>query len=310
MSRVLVTGGAGAIGTAVVRRLLGDPDFEVRVSDQRPIPDWMREGCEIHAGDLSDLDEARKAIRGCSHVIHLETATADPAAHPFTTALIESGVHDAVFGAAIDHGTERFTLVSSAAVYERAEEFPTTEAQLDDCRLPRGAYAWSRLAGEVLCRAAHDEFDLPFTICRPCDPSGPGEDSSRVATLIVHSLRREQPVSLTGRGEDTRTPTYVVDVADGIVTAMAAPAGLNEDFNLAAADELTVAEIARLCWEAVGNDPDELELEPGTTPAVARRWPSAEKAGRLLGWQASTTPRDGIARTAAWLRDQGGVTQP
>ena len=61
MSRVLVTGGAGTIGAAVVRRLLRDPDFEVRVSDQREAPQWMREGCEVHTGDLRDLDEAREA---------------------------------------------------------------------------------------------------------------------------------------------------------------------------------------------------------------------------------------------------------
>ena len=62
MSRVLVTGGAGTIGAAVVRRLLGDPAYEVRVADQRPAPQWMREGCEVHTGDLRVLSEAKAAI--------------------------------------------------------------------------------------------------------------------------------------------------------------------------------------------------------------------------------------------------------
>ncbi|MCX6386232.1 MAG: NAD-dependent epimerase/dehydratase family protein, partial [Solirubrobacterales bacterium] len=71
MNRVLVTGGAGTIGAAVVRRLLGDPAYEVRVSDQRDAPTWMREGCEVHTGDLRILDAARKATAGCNQVIHL-----------------------------------------------------------------------------------------------------------------------------------------------------------------------------------------------------------------------------------------------
>ena len=71
MSRVLVTGGAGTIGAAVVRRLLADPAYEVRISDQRPVAHWMREGCEVRSVDLRDPSQALKAMQGCSHVIHL-----------------------------------------------------------------------------------------------------------------------------------------------------------------------------------------------------------------------------------------------
>ena len=96
------------------------------------------------------------------------------------------------------------------------------------------------------------------------------------------------------------------DIADGIVTAMASPAGLNEDFNISASRELTVAEIAAICWEAGGNDPDELELEhlPSFEVDVLRRWPSVEKAKRLLGWEARIGVEQGIAQTVEWLRGQ------
>ena len=66
MGRVLVTGGVGTIGAAVVRRLVRDPDWEVRVSDRRDAPGWMREAAEVHSGDLREVEEARAAIRGCS----------------------------------------------------------------------------------------------------------------------------------------------------------------------------------------------------------------------------------------------------
>src|ERR671917_2761754 len=133
MNRVLVTGGAGTIGAAVVRRLLRDPDFEVRVSDQRDAPGWMREGCEVHRGDLRVLSEARKAMTGCSHVIHLAAIVGGIANFhklPHTLTEVNNGLYNGVFRAALSDGVERFTYVSSSMVFERAEEFPTTEAYL------------------------------------------------------------------------------------------------------------------------------------------------------------------------------------
>src|SRR5436305_1405399 len=77
MNRVLVTGGAGMIGSAVVRRLLRDPAWEVRVSDQRPPPTWMRQACEFHRGDLRDAEVSRTAAADCTHVIHLAALVED-----------------------------------------------------------------------------------------------------------------------------------------------------------------------------------------------------------------------------------------
>jgi UDP-glucose 4-epimerase len=94
------------------------------------------------------------------------------------------------------------------------------------------------------------------------------------------------------------------------VTATGHPAALNEDFNISASDELTVADIARICWRAAGNDPAHLEFDhlPSFEVDVVRRWPSVEKAERLLGWRAQIGVEDGIAATAAWLREQDEVS--
>jgi UDP-glucose 4-epimerase len=313
MSRVLVTGGAGTIGSAVVRRLLRDPEYEVRVSDQRPAPDWMREGCEVHTGDLRSVEQARAAVRGCTHVIHLAAIVGGIANFhklPYTLTEVNHSLYNAVFRAALEAGVERFTYVSSSMVFERAQQFPTSEEHLPDCPPPRSAYGWSKLAGEVYCRAAHDEHGLPFTICRPFNAYGPGElpdaepgIAHAVPDLIRKSLARMRPLPIFGSGEQTRTLTHVDDIADGIVVATGHAAGLNEDFNVSASEELTVAQIARLCWEACGNDADELEFEHQASfdVDVQRRWPSVEKAERLLGWRARIGVREGIEGTAEWL---------
>jgi nucleoside-diphosphate-sugar epimerase len=320
MARVLVTGGAGTIGSAVVRRLLRDPAWEVRVCDHRPAPDWMREGCEIAVGDLRDGAEADRAVDGCGHVIHLAAIVGGIANFhklPHTLTEVNNALTGAVVHAAIDHRVERFVYVSSSMVFERATEFPTTEEHLLECPAPHSAYGFSKLSGEVYARAAHDQHGLRYTICRPFNAYGPGELPERdepgiahaVPDLIAKVLWGQRPLQIFGSGAQTRTLTHVDDIAEGIVTAMASPAGENEDFNISASEELTVAEIARVIWEACGRAPDEFALEhlPTFEVDVQRRWPSVEKAKRLLGWEAQVDLRDGIARTVQWLREVDGV---
>jgi nucleoside-diphosphate-sugar epimerase len=316
MSRVLVTGGAGTIGTAVVRRLLADPAYEVRVSDQRTAPQWMREGCEVHTGDLRSPAQARAATRGCSHVIHLAAIVGGIANFhklPHTLTEVNNALYNAVVRAALDLEVERFVYVSSSMVFERAELFPTPEDYLAQCPVPESAYGFSKLTGEVYCRAAHDEHGLPYTICRPFNAYGPGEVpdpepgiAHAVPDLIEKVLSGQRPLQIFGSGEQTRTLTHVDDIADGVVTAMSSPAGLNEDFNISASRELTIAEIARIVWETCGEDPEAFELEhlPTFTVDVQRRWPSVEKAKRLLGWEAKIEVEDGIAATVRWLRER------
>jgi len=316
MNRVLVTGGAGTIGAAVVRRLLRDPEFEVRVSDQRPAPTWMREGCEVHTGDLRVLDEARRATQGCTHVIHLAAIVGGIGNFhklPHTLTEVNNALYNAVVRAALDHDVERFTYVSSSMVFERATEFPTTEEHVWDVPMPRSAYGFSKLTGEVYVRAAHDEHGLPYTICRPFNAYGPGEmpeDEPGIAHMVPDVIKKclalpeGAPLEIFGDGTQTRTLTHVDDIADGIVTATASPSGLHEDFNISAAEEMTVAEIARVIWEACGRDPEAFALEhlPAYPVDVVRRWPSVEKAERLLGWRARIGVREGIVRTVEWLR--------
>jgi UDP-glucose 4-epimerase len=322
MSRVLVTGGAGTIGAAVVRRLLAERDVEVRVCDVRPPPRWMEGEVDVRQADLRGEGGALDATRGCERVIHLAAIVGGIANFhrlPYTLTEAHSALYNATFGAAIELDVERFVYVSSSMVFERATMFPTPEEHVEACPPPRSAYGFSKLAGEVYCRAAHDELGLPYTICRPFNAYGPGEMPDEepgiahaVPDLIRKALAGLRPLPIFGSGEQTRTLTHVDDIADGIVTAMTSPAGLNQDFNISASEELAVADIARLVWEACGRAPDDLELEslPSFEVDVQRRWPSVEKAHRLLGWEARIGVRDGIAQTVAWIRERDLSGEP
>ena len=189
-----------------------------------------------------------------------------------------------------------------------------------DCPAPRSAYGFSKLAGEVYCRALHDEHGLPYTICRPFNAYGPGEmpdDEPGIAhavpDLIRKALSGQRPLPIFGSGEQTRTLTHVDDIADGIVTAMAHPAGENEDFNISASDELTVAEIAADHLGGVrqrpggvrARAPAELRGRRAAPLAVGREGASGCSAGRRGSAWARGSPRRsaGCGTRRGWPAD-------
>jgi UDP-glucose 4-epimerase len=285
--------------------LLAD-GYDVRIADQREPADVT--------GDLRDYAVAREAVAGCERVIHLAAIVGGIGNfHKFPFTLLENnhGLYNAVFRAALAEDVQRLTYVSSSMVFENATTFPTREDDLRTTPAPWSAYGFSKLAGEVYCRAAHDEHGLRYTICRPFNAYGPGEmpeDEPGIAHMVPDVIKKvlsgQRPLQIFGSGEQTRTLTYVDDIADGIVRATFADAGENEDFNISAADEMTVAEIARVIWEACGRDPEAFALEhlPTYPVDVVRRWPSVEKAERLIGWKARIGVHEGIAQTTEWLR--------
>lgn len=317
--RILVTGGAGMIGQAVVRALLED-GRAVRVADQRDAPAWIAERCEIERGDLRDPERARRAAVGASCVIHLAAIVGGIGnfhRYPHTVLEANNALTAALVRAALEAEVERFTYVSSSMVFERALRFPTPESHVEECPPPHSAYGFSKLAGEVYCRSAGEEHGLRYTICRPFNAYGPGEAPAdepgiahAVPDLIAKVLSGQRPLQIFGAGTQTRTLTHVRDIAAGILAATFSPAGLCEDFNISAERELSIAEIARLIWAACGEDPAELAFEhlPSFSVDVQRRWPSVEKARRLLGFEAQVPLEEGIAETVAWMRSRQSAT--
>ena len=221
-----------------------------------------------------------------------------------------------MFRAALERGVERFLYVSSSMVFERATEFPTTEAHIDVCPMPRSAYGFSKLTGEVFTiaaarRARAAVHDLPpFQRLRP---RGDARGEPGIAHLVPDVIRKVYRASgrcrSSARGaRPGRSPTSTTS-RTGSSLRCATLLALNQDFNISAGQELTVAEIARVIWQVCGRSPEEFELEhlPSYRVDVQRRWPSVEKARTLLGWEARVDLRDGVAQTADWLR---GVLRP
>jgi UDP-glucose 4-epimerase len=260
--RVLVTDGAGPLGSAIARRILRDPEWELRTSDHRPLPQWLRESGEIHAGDLAAPGEAEEALAGCSHAIHV--CTGDDAAGPYSLLSASAARDGALIDAALALGVERLVHVSVPA---------------------DGPAAFAALTGERWCAAARAEHGLPVTLCRAWDPLA-------YSGVVAAALAGRAPLTVPGR---PLWPAAADELADGVVRAMALPAAEGETVDLAGAP-VAAAELARLAWAAAGHDPDALVL---VEVAAAADEPARAAARALLGWDARRPVREELASLAA-----------
>ena len=184
-------------------------------------------------------------MAGCTHVIHLAAIVGGIANFhrlPHTLTEVNNALYNSVVRAALDRDVERFVYVSSLDGVRARRAVP--DARGLPGRLPGAPLRLRVLQADRrgLLPAAHDEHGLPYTICRPFNAYGPGEmpdDEPGIAHAVPDLIRKvagpaSAPLQIFGSGEQTRTLTHVDDIADGIVTAMASPAGLNEDFNISA----------------------------------------------------------------------------
>ncbi len=308
----LVTGGAGFIGSAVVRNLLWRGE-KVRVVDNlsKGKAANLPEGIEYVEGDVADPDVCARAFGGTDVCFHLAAKIGGIGYfHRYPGSILDDNnlMLSRVFRTATDLGT-KVVYVSSSMVFERAGEFPTPEAAIDRYPPPFSAYGFSKLVGEWYCRAFHDEFGTRFAIARPFNAYGPGEypeDEPGLAhvipDLITKVLSEERPIPIFGDGSQTRSFTYVDDVADAIVTIGLDPRAEAEDFNIGTGVETSVLDLLQLLWKACEREgrPEVRSSEPLPVD-VQRRVPDVTKIKALLGWSARMPLEEGIRRTLEWF---------
>ena len=312
---ILVTGGAGFIGSTVVRELLARK-HKVRVIDNMSKPSSrVPEGVEFVRADLADREAARQAMRGVRACINLAARIGGIGYFhrlPATILSENNLIYSNTFEAAVEHKIERMIFVSSSMVFESAHTFPSREDELLKLPPPFTAYGFSKLVGEWYCRAFYDQYGLPYTICRPFNAIGPEEEAGDevgeahvIPDLIKKVLSGQSPLELLGDGKQTRCFTHVRDIARGIVMALESSAAEDEDFNLSSAVETRILDLARRIWDLCRpGTPFRVQSVPSFQYDVQRRVPEVGKAAQRMNWRAEISLEEGLEEVVRWQRER------
>jgi UDP-glucose 4-epimerase len=293
--KVLVTGGAGFIGSHVVDALL-DAGHEPRILDVVASP-W-HEDVETCIGDLTDAAAVKDAARGCDAIAHLG-AIADVnhvAADPAYAERVNSGGTANVLEAAVAHGVKRVVYASTIWVYDGSEADAVDEDSL--LGLPRHPYTAHKIAGEMYCTSYAELYDVSYTILRFGIPYGPRARPAAVIPQFFKSALAGRPLTIAGGGRQSRRFTYVGDIARGVVAALA-PGAHNRVYNLSSDETVTILELATAVSELVGQT-DVLHTA-GRAGDFRGVEISNARIARELGWTASTALEDGLSLYYDWL---------
>ena len=300
MKRILVTGGAGFIGSTVVDKLV-EAGYEARILDIRRSPHHRPEQVETVVGDILKPADVRRAVAGCDAVIHMAAAAdvnevaKDPAV---AEALNARGTLN-VLEAARAEGVQRIVYASTIWVYSDVDEACVDEDT--PVAPPAHIYSATKLAGELYCQSYARQYGLEYTLLRFGIPYGPRARPAAVVPTFVRKALAGEPLTVAGGGAQRRRFVYVEDLADGVVRALC-PAAANRTYNLVGDEEVTVLDIASTVQSLVG------DVEIAHVEGRATDFRGAEvdgtRARRELGWRAETPFREGVRRYIAWHREQ------
>jgi len=316
MSRhVLVTGGAGFIGSHTTRRLVGRGDRVTILDDfnnfYAPALKWENARALVAGGDVDliegDIRDATLvdrlfAERQFDAVIHLAArAGVRPSlAEPILYEEVNCIGTLRLLEAARRHGPANFVFASSSSVYGINEKVPFAED--DPVDLPISPYATTKRAGELLCFNYSHLYGLRTSCLRFFTVYGPAQRPEMAIAKFTDLLARGESVPLFGTGQTRRDYTYIDDIVDGVVAALDL-APRFEIFNLGGSQTTTLIDLVHWLADALGVEPrvEMLPEQPGDVPIT---FADVDKARRLLGYEPKVPIREGLARYVAWYRER------
>jgi UDP-glucose 4-epimerase len=301
--RVLVTGGAGFVGSHVVDRLRVN-GHEPRIFDLVDSPYHPDGDVDTALGDLLDLDAVRAAIRGCDAVLHLAAVADVNVVHadPTRAEAVNAGGTQTLLEAAREAGVARFAYASTVWVYGNADgEGPVAEDT--PLKLPAHLYTATKLAGEMYCRSYEELYGLPHTILRFGIPYGPRSREAAVVAAFVARASHGEALTIAGDGRQTRQFVYVEDLAEGCVAALV-PQAAGRVYNLVRDESVSIRQIADTVRDLVAEVP--IVHGPQRPADVRIGHISGDRAAAELGWRATTPFADGVKRYVDWLAETSG----
>lgn len=305
---ILVTGGAGFIGSHIATELI-ERGRTVRVVDNLAtgLGDNVPGEAEFIEGDLTDADTAAAAVRGCELVLHqaaipsVPLSVADP--RPSHDANINATFN--VLVAARDAGVRRVIYAASSSAYGDSAVLPKVETMPPD---PRSPYALQKQVGESYCQLFQRLYGLETVALRYFNVFGPRQHPaspySGVISLFIKAALDGRAPMIYGDGEQTRDFTYIRNVVDGVMRAMDAPEAAGEVINVATGGRISLNEVWAALADILGPLPAP-DHGPERLGDVRDSQADIAKAERLLGYRPLVPFEQGLRRTVEWARSEG-----
>jgi UDP-glucose 4-epimerase len=309
---VLVTGGAGFVGSNLVSGLISE-GAKVTVLDDLftgELSNLPESGYRFSEGDVCDAKVVRELVRENPLIVHAAARNIIISSKdPFEDYRVNIGGTLNILLAAKEIGIERLVYTSSCSIYGNPRHLPISE---DDMLSTLSPYSVSKLAGENYCIAFHESYRLPVSVLRYTNVYGPRQKPSNpycgVVAKFMSAAMKGEPLQIHGDGQQTRDFSYVDDVVEATLLALLDPRAEGQVFNIGTGFETSVNELAAFVGQALERDVAIEYVDRRDIDNIRRRTVNIEKARRTLRWWPSVSLKNGLAKTIRWFRQKERTT--